>query len=111
MFYYPYLGKKKLTSIDKVSLALWEADGTLSIFLNSQYQTVTPSDLQLTTKTFLFPHTVIKEGKIIFKELAQMGKDANWLKHQIKNTYNLDIHDILLATLDDNDHIKICVYN
>ena len=111
MFYYPYLGKKKLRAIDKVSLALWEPDGTLSIFLDSQYQTVTPVRFTANNKTLSFPHTVIKEGKIIFKELAQMGKDANWLKHQIKNTYNLDIHDILLATLDDNDHIKICVYN
>ena len=105
------LRKEKIEAIDKVSLALWEPDGTLSIFLDSQYQTVTPADLQLATKPFLFPHTVIKEGKIIFKELEQMGKDANWLKNQIKNTYNLDIHDILLATLDDNDHVKICLYN
>ena len=80
-------------------------------FFRSQYQTVTPADLQLATKPFHFPHTVIKEGKIIFKELEQIGKDANWLKNQIKNTYNPDIHEILLATIDDNDNIKICLYN
>ena len=61
------LRKEKIEGIDKVSLALWEPDGTLSIFLDSQYQTVTPSDLQLATKPFHFPHTVIKEGKIISK--------------------------------------------
>ena len=48
------LRKEKIEAIDKVSLALWEPDGTLSIFLDSQYQTVTPADLQLTTKPFLF---------------------------------------------------------
>ena len=102
------LRKEKIESIDKVSLALWEADGTLSFFLDTQYQTVTPADLQLSPKPFLFPHTVIKEGKINFKELEQMGKDANWLKDQIKNTYHVDIHNILLATVDDNDTMKIC---
>ena len=72
---------------------------------------MTPGILQLTAKPFLFPHTVIKEGKINFKELEQMGKDANWLKDQIKNTYHVDIHNILLATFDDNDNVRIRSYN
>ena len=105
------LRKEKIEAIHKVSLALWEADGTLSIFLDSPYQTVTPEDLQLVTKPFHLPHAVIKEGKIIFKELDRIGKDANWLQNQIKNTYNLHIHEILLATIDDNNNVKVYLYN
>ena len=105
------LRKEKIEAIYKVSLALWEADGTLSIFLESQYQTVTPADLQLSTKPFHFPPTVIKEGKIIFKELERIGKDVSWLKNQIKNTYNLDTYEILLATIDENNNVKVCLYN
>ena len=105
------LRKEKIESIDKVALALWEADGTLSIFLDSQYQTVTPSTLQIATKPFHFPHPIIKEGKILSEELNQTGKNESWLKNEIKHTYNLDIHDILLATIDDNDHVKICLYH
>ena len=105
------LRKEKIEDIHKVSLALWEPDGTVSIFLDSQYQTVTPSDLHLVTKPFHFPSPIIKEGKIMFKELDRMGKDSSWLKNEIKQTYNLDIHDILLATIDNNDNVKICLYN
>ena len=105
------LRKEKIEDIQKVSLALWEPDGTVSIFLDSQYQTVTPSDLHLVTKPFHFPSTVIKEGKIIFKELDRIGKDSSWLKNEIKNTYNLNIHDISLATIDDNNNVKICLYS
>ena len=106
------LRKEKIEAIHKVSLALWEADGTLSIFLEPQYQTVTLADIQLETKTFDFPHTVIKEGKIIYKELEQMGKGLpNWLQDQIKNTYNLHIQDILLATIDENNNVRICLYS
>lgn len=105
------LRKEKIEDIHKVSLALWEPDGTVSIFLNPQYQTVTTSDLHLVTKPFHFPYTVIKEGKFIPKELYQTGKSESWLKTEIKNTYNLDIHDILLATIDDNDNVKIYLYN
>lgn len=105
------LRKEKIESIDKVTLALWETDGTISIFLDSQYQTVTPSALQLATKPFHFPHTIIKEGKILYEELIQTRKTESWLKNEIKNTYDLDIHDILIATIDDNDQVKICLYN
>jgi uncharacterized membrane protein YcaP (DUF421 family) len=105
------LRKEKIEEIDKVALAFWEADGTLSIFLDPQYQTVTPSDLQLAIKPFHFSQAIIKEGKILSKELHQTGKSESWLKNEIKNTYNLDIHDILLATIDDNDNVKICLYH
>lgn len=105
------LRKEKIVDLHKVSLALWEPDGSISIFLDSQYQPVTPSDLKLVTQTFHFPSTVVKEGKIISKELDRMGKDASWLKNKIKNTYSLDIHDILLATLDNHDNIKIFLYH
>jgi uncharacterized membrane protein YcaP (DUF421 family) len=105
------LRKEKIEGIDKVALAFWEADGTLSIFLNPQYQTVTPSALQLATKPFHFPHTIIKEGKILSEELHQTGKDESWLKNEIKHTYSVDIHDILLATIDNDDNVKICLYH
>lgn len=105
------LRKEKIEDIHKVSLALWEPDGTVSIFLDSQYQTVTTSDLHLVTKPFHFPSTVIKEGKIMIKELDRIGKDSSWLKNEIKNTYNLNIHDISLATIDAHNNFKISLYN
>src|SRR3954452_9933370 len=43
------LRKEKIEDIQKVSLALWEPDGTISLFLNPQYQAVTPADMQLAT--------------------------------------------------------------
>lgn len=104
------LRKEKIEDLKKVSLAIWEPDGTTSFFINPQYQPVTPSDLQITTKPFRYPSTVIKEGKIDRKELNRTGKDELWLTNEIKNTYNVDIKEILLATMDHNDHIKIFLY-
>jgi uncharacterized membrane protein YcaP (DUF421 family) len=89
---------------------LWEPDGTISFFLNPQHQALTRADMQLVTKPFAFPRTIIKEGKIDFNELNQIGKDEIWLKNKIKTTYNVEVNDILLATIDDNDNIKIFLY-
>lgn len=105
------LRKEKIVAPEKVSLALWEPNGTISLFINPQYQAVTPSDLQLVTTAFHYPNTIIKEGKIVLKELNRIGKDELWLTNKIKNTYNLDIKEILLATKDEEDNIKVFLYN
>jgi uncharacterized membrane protein YcaP (DUF421 family) len=105
------LRKEKIEDVQKVALALWEPDGTISFFLNPEHQALTPADMKLVAKPFAFPRTIIKEGKIDFNELNQIGKDEMWLKNRIKITYNADVKDILLATIDDNDNIKIFLYN
>lgn len=103
------LRKKQIHDIQQVALALWESDGTISFFLESQYQTLTPKDMKLMTKSFSLPITIIKDGKVDFEELKQTGKDEDWLKNQIRTVHGLDIKNILLATMDDNNN-KINVF-
>lgn len=104
------LRKEKIEDIQVVDLALWEADGTFSFVLNPQHRMLTPLDLKIATKPFTFPRTVIKEGKIDYEELTQSGKDESWLVSQLKTTYNANIKEILLATLDNADKMKILWY-
>ncbi|OHY73433.1 MULTISPECIES: DUF421 domain-containing protein [Priestia] len=105
------LRKKQIHDIKQVALALWESDGTISFFLESQYQTLTPKDMKLMTKSFSFPITIIKDGKIDLEELKQTGKDEDWVKNQIRTVHSLDVKNILLATLDDNnDKINVFLY-
>ena len=103
--------KEKIDDIQKVAHALWESDGTISYFLKSQNQTVTRGDLQLIPKGFALQKPVIKEGIIDFNELNQMGKDDIWLRNTIKTTHNVELNEILLATIDKNDQIKLFLYN
>ncbi|WP_349727770.1 DUF421 domain-containing protein [Peribacillus frigoritolerans] len=104
------LRKEKVEDIQKVSLALWEPGGTISLFLYPQYEAVTPADMHLATTDFNYPKTIIKEGTIDSKELNRGGKDEEWLKKEIKTTYNAEVNDILLATLDNNDNLKVFFY-
>lgn len=95
------LRKKQIHDIQQVALALWESDGTISFFLESQYQTLTPKDMKLMTKPFSLPITIIKDGKVDFEELKQTGKEEDWLKNHIRTVYGLEIKNILLATMDE----------
>ncbi|UYT88804.1 DUF421 domain-containing protein [Priestia megaterium] len=105
------LRKKQIHDIQQVALALWESDGTISFFLESQYQTLTPKDMKLMTKSFSLPITIIKDGKVDFEELKQTSKNEDWLENQIRTVHGLDIKNILLATMDDqNGKINVFLY-
>ncbi|MFZ3579474.1 DUF421 domain-containing protein [Virgibacillus sp. DJP39] len=105
------LRKEKIEDIDKVALALWEPGGTISLFLYPQYQPITPSTLTTAIKPFHLPKTIIKERKIDFNELQKIGKDEQWLLNKLSTTYNANLNDILLATVDANESLKIFLYN
>ncbi len=101
--------KEKIEEVDKIALALWETDGTISFFLASQHQPLTPKDMKLNQSPFSIPKVIIKEGKIDFNELHQSGKDTAWLKKELV-LVNADRHEVLLATVDNNDQLKVYFY-
>ena len=104
------LRKEKIEDVKNVALAQWEPDGTISFFLSPQQQALTAEDIQLVKKPFSFQRTIIKEGKVDLYELHQSGKGMSWLNNKL-SIYNVDLHDVLLATLDNFDKMKIYLYD
>lgn len=103
------LRKHRVVDIQEVALALFESNGTITSFLHPQYQTVIQKDLNLPPKPFDYPQVVIKEGKINQKELSETGKTETWLLQQIQKQ-NTKLPDILLATLDHQEHLHVMYY-
>lgn len=102
--------KAKIEEINKVALAMWEPDGTISFFLSPQLQALTPEDIQLVKEPFFIPSTIIKEGKINFVKLSEIGKDITWLENKM-TILNVNIQDVLLATVDNQDQIQVYLYD
>ncbi|MEH7382208.1 YetF domain-containing protein, partial [Bacillus sp. JJ1533] len=97
------LRMKNAEDIEKVALAFWEPGGSISLFLKSEHQPLTPSSFNQPIKPFQYPRTLIKEKKIEFNELQQIGKDEDWLLQKISTTYkNVTLNEILLGTIDEN---------
>ncbi|MGI8314158.1 DUF421 domain-containing protein [Halobacillus mangrovi] len=106
------LRKKKTEDIEKVALALWEPGGQISIFLKSEYQPITPSTFGTPLKPFQLPKTVIKERKVDYVKLHEMGKDEVWLLNKLFANYkDVKLTDILLATIDENENLTIFLYH
>lgn len=103
------LRKENIEDVQKVALALWEPDGTISFFLSPQHQALTPTDMQLIMNPFSFPTVVVKEGRVDQESLKNVGKDMDWLQNKF-TLYHVQASDILLATVDDNDNLKIYLY-
>ncbi|WP_417891801.1 DUF421 domain-containing protein [Virgibacillus kekensis] len=105
------LRKKKTDDIQKVALALWEHGGTISIFLYPQYEPITRETENAPLKLFYLPKTVIVEGRIDPKELELVGKDESWLIQELKTKHNITPDNVLLATLGDNQQLKVYPFN
>lgn len=102
--------KEKIDDLKKLSLALWEPDGTISFFVSPHYQAVTRGDLNIITEPFDFPKIVVREGSIEKSVLQQAGKGESWILAALKTNYNVGLEDVLLATIDKSDQLKIFLY-
>lgn len=104
------LREEKVEDVKKVALAIWEADGKISVFLNPQYNPITPANYQRVTEPFDLPKLIIKEGKLESKELKQINKDVEWVVSNLKIQYQTDITNVLLATIDKKENLKVFLY-
>ncbi|MBB6623360.1 DUF421 domain-containing protein [Clostridium gasigenes] len=104
------LREEKVEDVKKVALAIWEADGKISVFLHPKYEPITPSSLQLETEPFDLPRTIIKEGKINLKELNQIHRDEVWVASSLESLYQTEIKNVLLATLDKKGNLRVFLY-
>ncbi|MBU3213836.1 DUF421 domain-containing protein [Clostridium estertheticum] len=104
------LREEKVEDVKKVALAIWEADGKISVFLHPKYEPITPSSFQMETEPFNLPRTIIKEGKIISKELIQIHRDEGWVVSSLENLYQTEVKSVLLGTLDKKGNLKVFLY-
>jgi uncharacterized membrane protein YcaP (DUF421 family) len=104
------LREERVEDVKKVALAIWEADGKISVFLDPKYVPLTPSHYQMKTEAFDFPRTIIKEGRIDSKELKEIQKDEDWVISSLQSLYKTEVKNVLLATLDNKGNLKVFLY-
>lgn len=102
--------KEKIDDLKKLSLALWEPNGTISFFVSPPYQAVTRHDLNIIPEPFDFPKIVIREGNIEKSVLQQLGKDESWLLSTLMTNHHVVLENVLLATIDKSYQLKIFLY-
>ena len=66
--------------------------------------------MNIEIEPFNLSRTIIKEGKINFKELKELNKDEDWIVSRLESLYHTGVKNVLLATLDNKDNLKVFLY-
>lgn len=87
-------------NISEVEAAVLETSGHVSVLKKSDYQPVTPKDLNVQTMGGGLPILLINEGRIIENNLKELGYDKKWLKEELLKKGISDTKYVYAALID-----------
>ncbi|MCD3297939.1 DUF421 domain-containing protein, partial [Clostridium botulinum] len=93
------LRSKGIFDLNEVHFAVLEKDGKLSVLKKSEYNPLTPKDLNVFTNKTNLSYELIYDGVVIDENLKNVNKDIDWLKKQLKIKNIDNISDVFLASL------------
>lgn len=93
--------------VSEIECAIVEANGKISFLPKSEYKPLTPKDMQIKTQKQGLCANVIIDGKLMNKNLENVGKTKEWLDKELKVRGYRDYKDIFFATIDQQDKITI----
>ena len=95
-------------SILDVEYAILEPNGDLSVLNKEAKQLVTKKDMNIELNTEKhIPSEIIVDGKIVYKNLEELGKTKEWINNELKNNKIDSIKDVFYAELQENGQLYI----
>ena len=92
--------------ISDIASAQLESNGRMSVLAKSESQKVTLADLNITPqKQATPPVSVIYDGKILDRNLIQLGKNPSWLMNQLK-AQKVALADVFLGMVDGEGNLS-----
>ena len=89
------LRQKDAFDIEQVEFAVLEISGKLSVQKKSQYQPVTPKDLNISTSYKGISTELIYDGVVVDQNLKQLNLDYQWLNIQLRKQGIKDPSEVL----------------
>lgn len=94
--------------IDEIDYALMEINGAISFLPKEKEKPVTKKDMKIRLDKRGLTVNAIIDGEYMPNNMKAVGKDKEWLYHELKVQGYDTLDDILLATVDTN--FKVNVY-
>lgn len=104
------LRNKDVFDLNQVEYAIIEPNGQLSVLKKSEYQPLTPKDMNKKVKPAFISTEVIYNGVVFHQNLKELGKDERWLKKELKKHDVKAPSEVFLATYDENGTFYIDKY-
>ncbi len=100
--------QNQIFSITEIDFAILEPDGRLSILKKPEYQGTQKSDLNIypSPPTYL-PIEIITDGKLLPKNLLEVGKSRDWLKNELSRAHIKEIDEVFYAEIQSDGSLFI----
>ncbi|QMV43318.1 DUF421 domain-containing protein [Cohnella cholangitidis] len=104
------LRQSETFSIREVAYCYLEPNGSISILKKAKYQKTTLEDFKMPGKPVHVPVTLIRDGKVLWDEVKDLGFDESWLKKKLLSQHVSDYKDVLIAEWLVGDGIFVQTY-
>ncbi|NLW23904.1 MAG: DUF421 domain-containing protein [Clostridia bacterium] len=101
------LREKNVFNIADVEFAVLETSGQLTVSLKSQKRPLCPADLNIPTEYEGIPLTLIDDGEVNTRGLADAGLSKEWLMEELKKRNISSIDDVFFASMSPNGEIYL----
>ena len=90
--------------------AIFEFNGQLSVLLKSTHQPLTPSDMRSPALSGADDRLIV-DGLVLRENMAQAGRDENWLRAELANKGIGGPEEVFFAALDSAGSLYISLGN
>ena len=87
-----------------VEYAILETSGQVTVIQKPEKRNTIPEDFNITPEYEGIPYDLVIDGKVMEKNLQQIGKDYNWLKKQAEK-FGIKPEEALIITIDGKNQI------
>lgn len=101
------LRQSETFSIREVAYCYLEANGSISILKKTKYQKTTQEDFNMPIRQVSVPVTLIRDGEVLWDELADLGFDESWLKNELNSKNISDYKDVFIAEWLEGDGLFV----
>ena len=97
-----HLREKDVLDLQSVQYAILETNGNLSVFPFPEARPASAKEAGISTQKQAIPITVISDGVLMERNLAQTGKNQKWVENILKK-HQAKVEETWLLTVDGND--------
>jgi len=96
-------------NLNEIESAVFETSGHVSVLKKSDFQPVTPKDLNIPTMGGGLPTLLINDSKVVKENLKNLGYDNEWLKDQLLRKGITNIEDVYAVMIDSSGELYYTV--
>lgn len=98
------LRRNNIFNLGDVEYAILETSGEVTVIQKPEKRGTTPEDFQIVPEYEGIPYDLVIDGKVMYKNLEQLGKNENWLKKQLI-PFKIKPEEALVVTIDGKNQI------